>query len=144
MTGLSACPRSRSASFPEERSSRQNATYQNSEQTQCFAVTAQSGLIRVSGGQFVDDSCKPFVFSGYNTWQVCRELRRIEVVTGHICTRYRSTKPAFPQILETAGNACCGGRASVQTQLDAARTNLFALCCVALLSAIQDHYLRTC
>lgn len=58
-------------------------------------ANAQKGLIRVSGGQFVDDSCDPFYFSGYNTWQ----------------------------ILETAGGSCCGGRASVQTQLDTAQAN---------------------
>ncbi len=34
------------------------------------AVNAQQGTIRVSGGQFVDDNCNPFYFSGYNTWQV--------------------------------------------------------------------------
>jgi len=33
-------------------------------------VNAQQGLIRVSEGQFVDDACNPFYFSGYNTWEV--------------------------------------------------------------------------
>lgn len=56
-------------------------------------ASAQTGFIRVSEGQFVDDSCEPFYFSGYNTWQ----------------------------ILETAGGSCCGGRASVQSQLDQAQ-----------------------
>ena len=36
------------------------------------AAFAQKGLIRVSEGQFVDDNCDPFYFSGYNTWQVSR------------------------------------------------------------------------
>jgi mannan endo-1,4-beta-mannosidase len=58
-------------------------------------VNAQQGTIRVSGGQFVDDNCNPFYFSGYNTWQ----------------------------ILETAGGVCCGGKASVQKQLDTAQAN---------------------
>ena len=34
------------------------------------AASAQTGFIRVSEGQFVDDNCDPFYFSGYNTWQV--------------------------------------------------------------------------
>jgi mannan endo-1,4-beta-mannosidase len=54
---------------------------------------AAAGLIRVSGTDFVDESCNPFYFSGYNTWQ----------------------------ILETAGGFCCGGREGVQKQLDSAQ-----------------------
>lgn len=34
------------------------------------AASAQTGFIRVSNGQFADDNCNPFYFSGYNTWQV--------------------------------------------------------------------------
>jgi len=56
-------------------------------------AAAQTGFIRVSNGAFVDDSCNPYYFSGYNTWQ----------------------------ILETAGGSCCGGRSSVTAQLDAAQ-----------------------
>jgi mannan endo-1,4-beta-mannosidase len=58
-------------------------------------ASAQTGFIRVSGGDFVDDACNPFYFSGYNTWQ----------------------------ILETAGGACCGGRDNVGAQFDAAKAN---------------------
>jgi len=58
-------------------------------------VNAQQGLIRVSEGQFVDDACNPFYFSGYNTWE----------------------------ILETAGGSCCGGEASVLSQLDSAKSS---------------------
>lgn len=58
-------------------------------------AAAASGIIRVSNQEFVDEECNPFYFSGYNTWL----------------------------ILETAGGVCCGGRPSVERQLDAAKAN---------------------
>jgi hypothetical protein len=29
-----------------------------------------SAFIKIQGGTFVDENCKEFFFSGYNTWEV--------------------------------------------------------------------------
>ena len=74
----------------------------------------------MQNGLFVDDQCKEFTFSGYNTWQVpqasafklfcyslCKHYNAWHIGP-KICERLYSAIYAL-QPIEAALNMCCGG-----------------------------------
>ncbi|CAK0785325.1 hypothetical protein CVIRNUC_008532 [Coccomyxa viridis] len=55
-------------------------------------IASEAAYIRVQNGEFVDDNCKEFMFSGYNAWQT----------------------------IEASLNMCCGNLAGLQSQFQEA------------------------
>ncbi len=44
-------------------------------------LAGAQAFIRIQGGTFVDENCKEFFFSGYNTWQARSLLSSVLILT---------------------------------------------------------------
>jgi hypothetical protein len=102
----------------------------------------------VQNGVFVDDSCKEYIFSGYNAWQVrmglpawwpCSQsaaparclacilrMRNLRGSWASCCGGF------FAQTLEMAANMCCGNQAALTSQFQEAGAEYRKACACCL------------
>lgn len=67
------------------------------------------GFITIQGGEFVDESCNPFHFNGYNTWQILENAAGVVGSRTDVTDQFDAAVDNSFNVVRIFGFGCAGG-----------------------------------